>query len=287
MSQSTLTPPPVLLIRPTRGLAALNLRDLWVYRELIYFMTWRDLLVRYKQTVLGILWAVLQPVLQMVVFTLLFNKMAGLSAEGFPYPIFNFTAVLPWNLFAHALNVAGRSLVTNRNMLTKIYFPRVIIPLASILASVVDFLIGSVVLVALMIYYHLQPTAHYTIQITPAMLTLPLFFLLAFVSTLGVSLWLSALNVIYRDVGHVIPFLTQIWMFITPVVYSSREVSAQWRVIYALNPMVGVVDGFRWAILGTQPPGDTVWVSAIVALVVLITGLFYFRRMERGFADEI
>jgi len=279
--------PPALLIRPTRGLAALNLRDLWLYRELIYFMTWRDLLVRYKQTVLGVSWAVLQPVLQMVVFDLLFNRMAGLSAEGFPYPIFNFTALLPWNMFAHALNVASRSLVSNRNMLTKIYFPRVIIPLSSIIASVVDFLIGSVVLVGLMIYYHLQPTAHYRIEITPALLWLPAFFLLAFISTLGVSLWLSALNVVYRDVGHVIPFLTQIWLFITPVVYSSREISASWRVIYALNPMVGVVDGFRWAILGTQAPDGSVWVSVMAAVAVLLSGMVYFRRMERTFADEI
>lgn len=288
MSQSTLSSPPPLLIRPTRGLAALNLGDLWAFRELIYFMTWRDLKVRYKQTVLGALWAILQPVLQMVVFTLLFNKTAGLQADnGLPYPIFNFAALLPWTMFDKALQTAGRSLVTNRNMLTKIYFPRLIIPLASVLSSVVDFLIAFGVLIAMMIYYHLQPTANYRISITPALATLPLFFLLALVTAFGVSLWLAALNVIYRDVGYVLPFLTQLWFFASPIVYATREVSATWRWLYALNPMVGVIDGFRWSLLGTDAPGPMVFLSALVAVAVLVSGLFYFRNMERTFADEI
>jgi lipopolysaccharide transport system permease protein len=276
-----------LIIRPTRGLAALNLRDLWVYRELIYFMVWRDLKVRYKQTLLGVAWVVLQPLLQTFVFTLLFGRLAGLSTEGLPKPIFYFAGVLPWGLFDRALQNAGRSLVNNRNMLTKIYFPRLIIPLASVLASLVDFLIAFLVLIGMMIYYHLEPTAAYRIALTPALLTLPLFLLLAIVTALGVSLWLSALNVIYRDVGYVLPFLTQLWFFITPIVYSSDEVSAGWRLVYALNPMVGVVDGFRWALLGLRAPGPMSIVSTVVALALLASGLFYFRNMERTFADEV
>jgi len=280
--------PPALLIHPTRGLASLNLRDLWVYRELVFFMTWRDLKVRYKQTLLGAAWAILQPVMLMIVFTLLFQRVAGLTSEGKPYPLFSFAALLPWNMFAHALNTAGQSLVANRNMLTKIYFPRMILPLASVLASVVDFLIAFSVLVAMMVYYHLQPTSGFHISITPALLTLPLLVLLSLITALGVSLWLSALNVLYRDVGYLIPFLTQLWFFITPVVYSSDVVSGHWRLIYALNPMVGVVNGFRWALLGTQTaPGPMMVVSVFVALLILVSGLFYFRRMERVFADEI
>lgn len=287
MASSPVSPPPSLILRPTHGLAALNLRDLWVYRELVYFLTWRDLKVRYKQTALGALWAVLQPVLQMIVFTLLFNRVAGLSSEGLPYPIFNFTALLPWGLFDRALQTAGRSLVNNRNMLTKVYFPRLIIPISSVFASLVDFLIAFVVLIGMMIYYHFQPTATFKFVLTPALLALPLFLLLAMVTALGVSLWFSAMNVIYRDVGYVLPFLSQLWFFLTPIVYSSREVTGVWAWVYALNPMVGVVDGFRWALLGTQMPGLLTLVSAGVALVVLVSGLFYFRNMERTFADEI
>ncbi len=281
--------PPPLLLRPTRGLASLNLRDLWVYRELIYFMTWRDLKVRYKQTVLGATWVVLQPLLQTVIFTLLFHRAAGFTADsGAPYPIFSFAALLPWNMFAHALSTAGLSLVNNRNMLTKVYFPRLIIPLAPILASLADFLIGFVVLVGMMLYYHFDPAAGYTIHLTTALLTLPLFLLLALITTLGVSLWLSALNVMYRDIGHVIPFLTQIWFFITPIVYSSRAVTPKWQIVYAINPMVGVVNGFRWALLGTRTGPDPMLVASVaVALLILVSGLFYFRNMERVFADEI
>jgi lipopolysaccharide transport system permease protein len=286
MPQQSVTPPPALLIRPTHGLAALNLRDLWVFRELVYFMTWRDLLVRYKQTALGVLWAVLQPVLQMLIFTLLFSKVAKLPSEGVPYPLYTLAALLPWTMFSKALTDAGRSLVYNRNMLTKIYFPRLIIPLASVLASVVDFLIAFGVLILMTAYYHL--TGEYTFVPTAALWTLPLFLLLALVTALGVSLWLSALNVIYRDVGHVLPFLTQFWLFITPVGYSATVISPKWQVVYALNPMVGVVNGFRWALLGTQTaPDPALAVSAAVSLVVLVSGLFYFRSMERTFADEI
>jgi lipopolysaccharide transport system permease protein len=283
MSQTSLrtqaTPPP-LILRPSRGLTSLNLVDLWHYRELVYFLTWRDIKVRYKQTFLGASWAVIQPVMQMVVFTLIFSGLAGLSSEGVPYPIFNFTALLPWGLFAKALTDAGRSLVANRNMITKVYFPRLVMPVSSVLAGVVDFAIAFVVLLGMMAWFKVTPTA--------GSVYLPFFLVLALLTALGVSLWTSALNVIYRDVGYVLPFLTQLWFFITPIVYSSQEVSERWRILYAMNPMVGVVDGFRWAVLGTgNPPGFTLLISIVVMLVVLVTGIFYFRRMERTFADEI
>ncbi len=278
----------VTYLRPTRGLAALNLRDLWVYRELVLFFTWRDILVRYKQTVLGAAWAVIQPVIQMVVFTLIFSNAAGFSSEGVPYPIFNFTALLPWGLFSKAMNDAGRSLVTNRNMITKIYFPRLTIPVASVLAGMVDFGIGFIVYILIILYYNFAPNSTYTYTITPAILTLPFFILLALVATLGVSLWLSAMNVIYRDVGHILPFLTQIWFFLTPIVYSASAVSSKWQVLYALNPLTSVVEGFRWSLLGIHSlPWQVIAVSAGVAVILLITGLFYFRNMERTFADEI
>jgi lipopolysaccharide transport system permease protein len=286
--QRTLPRKDVIVLRPTRGLAALNLRDLWVYRELVLFLAWRDVLVRYKQTVLGAAWAVIQPIIQMVVFTLVFSKAAGLSSEGVPYPIFSYTALLPWGLFSKAMNDAGRSLVNNRNMITKIYFPRLTIPVASVLAGLVDFGIAFLVYIVLILYYNFAPNSTYTFQVTPALLTLPLFIILALVASLGVSLWFSAANVIYRDVGHILPFLTQIWFFMTPIVYSSSEISQQWQVIYALNPLTGVVEGFRWALLGIHSlPWQLMVVSAAVAVIILITGVVYFRNMERTFADEI
>jgi homopolymeric O-antigen transport system permease protein len=287
-NQISKTGPDVTFLRPTRGLAALNLRDLWVYRELVYFLTWRDVLVRYKQTVLGAAWAVIQPVIQMVVFTLIFSNAAGLSSEGVPYPIFNFTALLPWGLFSKAMNDAGRSLVTNRNMITKIYFPRLTIPVASVLAGMVDFSIGFVVYIILIIYYTFAPGSTYAFKFTPGLLALPACLLLAFIATLGVSLWLSAMNVIYRDVGHILPFLTQIWFFVTPIVYSASVVSTKWQILYALNPLTGVVEGFRWSILGIHSlPWQFLAISAGIAVLLLISGLVYFRNMERTFADEI
>jgi lipopolysaccharide transport system permease protein len=278
----------VIFLRPTRGLAALNLRDLWVYRELVLFLTWRDILVRYKQTVLGATWAVIQPVVQMVVFTFIFSNAAGLSSEGVPYPIFNFTALLPWGLFSKAMNDAGRSLVTNRNMITKIYFPRLTIPVASVLAGMVDFAIAFLVYIVIILYYTFSPTSTYSFKITPALFALPVFIVLALIATLGVSLWFSAMNVIYRDVGHILPFLTQIWFFVTPIVYSASVVSQKWQILYALNPLTGVVEGFRWSLLGVHSlPWQLLAVSSGVAILVLITGLVYFRNMERTFADEI
>jgi len=280
--------PDVTLLRPTHGLAALNLRDLWVYRELVLFLTWRDVLVRYKQTVLGAAWAVIQPVIQMVVFTLIFSNAAGLSSEGVPYPIFNFTALLPWGLFSKAMNDAGRSLVTNRNMITKIYFPRLTIPVASVLAGMVDFAIALAVYIVIILYYSIAPGSTYTYKFTPALFALPLFILLALIATLGVSLWFSAMNVVYRDVGHILPFLTQIWFFATPIVYSASIVSTKWQILYALNPLTGVVEGFRWCLLGVHSlPWQLLAISSGIAVLVLVTGMVYFRNMERTFADEI
>jgi lipopolysaccharide transport system permease protein len=275
----------VLIIRPSRGWGSLNLSDLWIYRELIYFLTWRDVKVRYKQTALGASWAILQPVLAMVVFTVFFGGLLNVSSGDVPYPIFSYAAILPWNLFTKSLNDAGRSLVLNRNMLTKVYFPRLVIPISSVLASVVDFLIAFVVLIGMMWYFDIRPTT--------AIWTLPLLLLLALVTSLGVGLWLSALNVLYRDVGYVLPFLTQIWFFITPVVYSATEISDKWRLLYGLNPMTGVVEGFRWALIPSDllpaqtGPGPMLAVSVLIAVLTLVTGLFYFRRMERTFADMI
>lgn len=271
----------VTIIRPSRGWAALDLRDLWLYRELIYFLTWRDLKVRYKQTLLGAAWAILQPFLTMVVFTIFFGNFAKVSSEGFPYPVFSYAALLPWGLFSKALNDASRSLVGNSHMITKIYFPRLILPLSSVLSGVVDFGIAFLFLLGMMAFYGLYPTW--------GILLLPLLLLLALVTALGVGLWLSALNVLYRDVGYALPFLTQLWMFISPIIYSINTVPERWRLVYALNPMTGVVQGFRWALLGSQTDqlGLILAISSATAIVMLISGLFYFRRMERLFADRV
>jgi lipopolysaccharide transport system permease protein len=279
---------PPIILRPSRGLGAINLKDLWAYRELIFFLIWRDIKVRYKQTLLGASWAVIQPVFQMVIYTLLFGNLAQLDAEGNPYPIFNFTALLPWGLFQKALNDAGRSLVTNRNMITKVYFPRLVIPVSSVVSGVVDFAIGFCVLISMILYFHHAPGSGYEFALNvPGLLMLPFFVLFALLTALGFSLWLSAMNVIYRDIAHILPFITQMWFFITPIVYSSSVIPEKWRFLYALNPMVGVVDGFRWALLGKSAPEATVWISVLVTIVVLVSGLYYFRRMERTFADTI
>lgn len=272
--------PETVLIRPSTGLAALNLGDLWIYRELVLFMIWRDIKVRYKQTLLGAAWAVIQPVLTMLVFNFVFGTVAKVPTDGVPYPIFSYTALLPWGLFTTALNTASRSLTANQNMVTKIYFPRLVLPVASVLGGVVDFAIAFVILVFMLIYYHVTPSA--------AVWTLPLLLLLALITALGTALWLSAINVQYRDVNYVLPFLTQFWLFLTPVAYSAKVISEKWQVVYALNPMAGVVNGFRWALLGTDTgPGLTMAISSAIALLVLISGLFYFRSMERTFADMI
>ena len=269
-----------LVIKPSRGWAALNLRELWLYRELIFFMTWRDLKVRYKQTLLGASWAILQPFLTMVIFSIFFGNLAKVPSDGVPYPIFSYTALVPWILFSKALQDASRSLVANSHMITKVYFPRMILPLSSVMAGVVDFLISFVVLLGMMVFFNIFPTAKVWV--------LPLFLLLALVTAVGVGLWLSALNVLFRDINYILPFLTQFWMYLTPVAYPSSMIPAEWQVIYALNPMTGVVEGFRWALLGTgQPPGIMTLVSSITAVVLLISGMFYFKRMERLFADMV
>jgi len=273
--------PTTIYIRPANGLAALNLRDLWTYRELIYFMVWRDLKVRYKQTLLGAAWAVIQPLMTMLVFNFLFNNVAKLPSDNIPYPIFSYTALLPWGLFSTALNNASRSLTSNHNMITKIYFPKLILPMASVLAGLVDFAIAFVILIGMMIFYHVTPSL-------TALWAVPVFLLLSVITALGVALWLAAINVQYRDVGYALPFITQFWMFITPVAYSSKVISEKWQVVYALNPMAGVVNGFRWALLGSgNPPDVLVAISTVIALIVLFTGLIYFRNMERTFADTI
>jgi lipopolysaccharide transport system permease protein len=269
-----------IVLRPSQGWTALNLRDLWVYRELLFFLTWRELKVRYQQTLLGASWAVIQPVMQMLIFSVVFGGIARMSSDGIPYPVFSYTALLPWGLFSKALTDAGRSMVMNRNMITKIYFPRLIIPMSSVFSGLVDFAIAFIILIGLMIYYHIYPTV--------AIWTLPLFIILAVISALGVGLWLSAMNVLYRDVGHVLPFLTQFWMFVTPVIYPASKIPEKWRLLYALNPMTGVVEGFRWALLGTSgAPGAMIAISSVISILILIGGLFYFKRMERTFADEI
>ncbi|MCJ7724454.1 MAG: ABC transporter permease [Anaerolineales bacterium] len=269
-----------IIIRPSTGWTALNLRDLWVYRELVFFMIWRDLKVRYKQTLLGATWAIIQPVMTMLVFNFLFTKVAKVPTEGIPYPIFSFTALLPWGLFTTALNTASRSLTANTSMVSKVYFPRLVLPIASVLAGLVDFAIAFVLLIGMMVYYRITPTM--------AIWTLPLFMLLAIITALGVALWLSAINVKYRDVNYALPFLTNFWLFITPVAYSANVISQKWQLVYSLNTMAGVVNGFRWALLGAKTVlGPALAVSVVISLIVLISGLFYFRNMERTFADLI
>jgi lipopolysaccharide transport system permease protein len=270
---------PVLRIRASHRMQ-LNLKDLWEYRELLYFLVWRDIKVRYKQTALGAAWAILQPVLTMLVFTLFFGRLAKVPSDGIPYPVFAYTALLPWQLFLFALNESSNSLVGNQNLVTKVYFPRLVIPLSSLLAGLVDFAISFCVLVVLMVYYHITPTK--------AVVWLPAFLLFALATALSVGLWLSALNVRYRDVRYTTPFLTQFWMFATPIAYSSTLIPEPWRKWYGLNPMAGVVEGFRWALLGKSAgPGLMLWVSLAAVLLLLTGGLFYFRRMESTFADIV
>jgi lipopolysaccharide transport system permease protein len=270
---------PVLMIRPRKGIVSINLREIWNYRELLYFLVWRDIKVRYKQTALGAAWAVLQPLMTMLVFSVFFGRLAKVPSDGIPYPVFAYTALLPWQLFAFALTESSNSLVGNQNLITKVYFPRLVIPLASVLAGIVDFMISFVVLLGLMAYYGIRPTA--------AVAWLPLFIVLALATALSVGLWFSALNVKYRDVRYTIPFLTQLWMFATPVAYPSSLIPQPWRAWSGLNPMAGVVEGFRWALLGKSSPGALLWVSVIAVMLFLAGGLIYFRRMESTFADIV
>ncbi len=271
---------PIIRVEPSLGWVSLRLNELWEYKELLYFLVWRDVKVRYKQTLLGVSWAIIQPFCTMVVFSLFFGKLAKMPSDGVPYPIFTFAALVPWTFFANGLSQASNSLVGSANLITKVYFPRLAIPIAAVLAGVIDFVLAFIILVAMMLYYGIVPTMN--------ILWLPLLLTLVFVISLGVSLWLSALNVQYRDVRYILPFLIQFWLFATPIAYPGSLLSEPWRTLYGLNPMVGAVEGFRWALLGAKTaPGPIVIVSSLVALSVLVTGALYFRRMEKTFADLV
>lgn len=267
-------------ITPSQGWVALQLREVWAYRELLYFLTWRDIKVRYKQTVLGAAWAIIQPFFTMIVFSLFFGRLAQMPSDGIPYPIFTYAALVPWTFFVYGMSQSANSLVTSSNLLKKVYFPRLCIPLATVFSGVVDFVLAFAVLVVMMLVYGLVPTVN--------VVWLPGFLLLALVTCLGVGLWLSAMNVQFRDVRYTVPFVTQFWLFATPIAYPSSLLSEPWRTLYGLNPMVGVVDGFRWALLDTATaPGWGVVVSSVVAVLLLISGTYYFRRMEKTFADVV
>ncbi len=266
--------------QPSKGWALPRFRELWEFRELLFFFAWRDIKVRYRQTVMGALWAIIQPFLAMVIFSQVFGRLAKVPSDGLPYPIFNYAAMVPWTFFANAVAQASNSLVSSANMVKKIYFPRLALPIATVLAGVIDFALAFIVLLGMMLYYGLVPTVN--------VVWLPLFLLLALVTSLGVGLWLSAMNVQFRDVHFTIPFLTQVWFFATPIIYPSSMLSEPWRTVYGLNPMAGVVEGFRWALLGTKTaPGPMMIVSVVVALTIFVSGAFYFRRMEQSFADVL
>jgi lipopolysaccharide transport system permease protein len=271
---------PVTIIQPPRGWISLNLRDLWEYRELLYFLTWRDIKVRYKQTVLGAAWAIIQPFFTMVVFSLFFGKLARVPSDDIPYPIFSYAALVPWQFFANGLSQSSTSLVASANLIKKVYFPRLVVPISAVVSGGVDFALAFVVLLGMMLFYGIVPTAS-VIWLLPLLL-------LALVTSLGVGLWLTAMNVQFRDVRYAVPFLVQAWMFATPIAYPSSLLDEPWRTLYGINPMVGVIEGFRWALLGTETaPGPIIIVSALVAVGLLISGAFYFRRMEKTFADVI
>jgi len=271
---------PIIRIEPSKGWVSLKLRELWDYRELLYFLTWRDVKVRYKQTVLGAAWAIIQPFFTMIVFSVFFGRLAKVPSDGIPYPIFSYAALVPWTFFAHGLTQASNSLVSHANLIKKVYFPRLAMPVARLLAGTVDFVLAFIVLLIMMLAYGILPTLN--------ALWLPLFLLLALITSLGTALWLSAMNVQFRDVGYTVPFITQFWMFITPIAYPSSLLSEPWKTLYGINPMAGVVEGFRWALLGTDtPPGPIIAVSSLAALALLVSGAFYFRRMEKTFADVV
>ena len=269
-----------VLIRPISGRVPINLRDLWEYRELLYFLTWRDIKVRYKQTALGIGWVVLQPLLLMLVFTMFFGRLVELPSDGIPYPLFTYTALLPWQLFSRALNEGSMSLIAHERVITKTYFPRILLPASAVLAGLIDFGIAFLVLIGFILFYGVHPGL--------AIFTLPLFVLLVVMTAFGVSLWLAAFNVLYRDVRYVLPFLTQLWMFATPIIYPVSVVPDSWRLLYSLNPMVGVVEGFRWALLGNTSGMDAMFgLSALVVASVLGGGILYFQSVQQTFADVI
>ncbi len=271
----------ITLIQPLRGWIALNLREIWLYRELLFFFIWRDIKVRYKQTLLGASWAILQPVFTMVVFSIFFGRLAKIPSDGIPYPIFSYAGLLPWTFFAAGLTNGANSLVRDANLIKRVYFPRLITPLSAVVGGLPDFLLAFLVLIAMMIYYGLFPTL-------ASVLWLPVSLLLALVTSLGVGLWLAALHALYRDIRYVVPFLTQFWMYATPVVYPSSLLEEPWRTLYGLNPMVSVVEGFRWSLLGqSEPRVSMVLLSLAIALLLLVSGAYFFRRMEPHFADTL
>jgi len=271
---------PTVVIVPEHGWISLNLSELWAFRDLMLFMTWRDITVRYKQTLLGVAWAIIQPFFSMIVFSLFFGRLAKVPSDGIPYPIFSYAALLPWQYFSSALSSSANSLVGSSAIISKTYFPRMIIPLAAIITPLFDFFIAFLFLLLMMVFYHITPTWN--------VLWLPFLLMLASITALGVGFWLSAMNVRYRDVRYAIGFLMQLWMFASPVVYSTTLVPSGWRVLYGLNPMSGVISGFRWALLGTNTAPDFMTIASVaVAFMILISGAFYFRRMEKDFADMI
>jgi lipopolysaccharide transport system permease protein len=271
---------PVTVIRPPRGWIPINLRELWAYRELLYFLTWRDIKVRYKQTLIGFAWAIIQPVFMMIVFSLFFGTLAKVPSENIPYPLFSYAGVLPWTLFSEGLTRSSNSLVLDSNLIQKVYFPRLLMPLSGVLSPLVDFSIAFLVLIGMMLYFGHYPSV--------TMFWILPFLLLELLFAIGVGLWLSAINVQYRDVRYAVPFLIQLGLFASPVVYSVNFVPERFQAVYGLiNPMAGILEGFRWAILGTKPPSYLVIASVAIILVVLISGIFYFRRREKAFADVV
>jgi len=271
---------PFIRIEPSRGWVSLKLWELWEYRELLYFLVWRDVKVRYKQTVIGAAWAILQPLMTMVIFTVIFGNFAKIPSDGLPYPIFAYTALLPWNFFAAALNRSSGSVVGESHLISKVYFPRLIAPFSATISGFVDFAVAFTILLGMMAWFRITPTW--------GVLALPLFLLLALMTALAVGLWFSALNVRYRDVGYTVPFLSQFWMYASPVVYPVSLVPEKWRLLYSLNPMAGVIEGFRWALLGKGSPDfGVIAVSTVVVVALLFGGMVYFKRMERTFADIV
>jgi lipopolysaccharide transport system permease protein len=272
---------PLIHIEPSQGWVSLNLREFWRYRELLYFLTWRDVKVRYKQTILGVAWAIIQPFFTMVVFSIFFGRLGRIPSDGIPYPIFSYAALVPWSFFAHALSQSSNSLVGDARLIKKVYFPRLVMPISTALSGIVDFVLAFLVLLGMMLAFGMMPTV--------SALWLPLFLLLALVTSLGAGLWLSAMNVQFRDVRYTVPFITQFWMFATPIAYPSSLIEQPWlRTLYGINPMAGVVEGFRWALLGTDTaPGPVIIASAVAALALFVSGAFYFRRMEKTFADVV
>jgi lipopolysaccharide transport system permease protein len=280
MRHSSVATKKVTFIRPSRGWVSLRLQEVWKYRELLYFLMWRDIKVRYKQTIIGAAWAIIQPFFTMVVFSLFFGYLAKIPSDGIPYPIFSYTALVPWMFFANGLSQSSDSLVSSANLIKKVYFPRLAIPIAAVMSGIVDFVLAFSVLLGIMFFYGIIPTWH--------IIWLPAFIILTLTTSLGMGLWLSAMNIQFRDIRYTVPFLIQFWLFSTPIAYPSSLLSEPWRTAYAINPMVGVVEGFRWALLGTNTaPGPMIIVSSMAAFIVLVSGAFYFRRMEKTFADVV